>query len=156
MESEKTRRLCRELERLGAVTLPYVGSTRQVPGWPDRWIGHPLWTGWLEFKDEKTRLDPLQARRIEKINVCWPGGAYVCRFMGEGLLVQNSELHPLASCLCDPRALLCTLFSLQLKPVRWVEDRQRKLRELLDMFALDFRKKHGDDATLCAVLGDVT
>lgn len=76
-ESAKTRKLCRELEKIGAITLPYVGSARQIAGWPDRWIAHPLWTGWVEFKDGEGRLSKLQQHRLREIWLRDPGGAFV-------------------------------------------------------------------------------
>lgn len=77
-ESSKTRKLCRELEVLGAVTLPYVGSRYGVSGWPDRWICHPLWTGWVEFKDrDNDRPAKLQWKRLREIWLRDPGGVFV-------------------------------------------------------------------------------
>ena len=34
----------------GAVVLNKVGTVYEGRGWPDLWIAHPLWTGWLELK----------------------------------------------------------------------------------------------------------
>lgn len=74
-ESSETRTLCRELEAVGAITLPYIGHEFGVNGWPDRWICHPLWTGWCEFKIGEGALAPLQIRRLREIWKRNPGGA---------------------------------------------------------------------------------
>ena len=67
MECKKTRDLCNELKKLNAVVLAIVAHTKQEPGWPDRYICHTRWHGWIEFKDVHTRLAPLQRIRIREL-----------------------------------------------------------------------------------------
>jgi hypothetical protein len=62
-----------------------------LPGQPDRYISHRSWHGWIEFKDEKTKLKPIQAMRIKEMNERAPGTAYVARFIGDEFL--NIEDH---------------------------------------------------------------
>lgn len=66
-ESQLTRRLCRELEELGALTFAVVGGMRQEAGWPDRYVAHAVWSGWLEFKVYGNALSPLQAKRLREL-----------------------------------------------------------------------------------------
>ncbi len=80
MECEKTRKLCTELKNVNALVFAIVGSTRQEPGWPDRWISHKLWTGFIEFKDERTAIKKKQRWIIQQINKRSPGGAFFVRF----------------------------------------------------------------------------
>lgn len=66
-ESESTRRFCQEMVKLNAVVFSIVGSNMQSPGWPDRYIAHRRWAGWIEFKGPRTRLAHLQALRIRAL-----------------------------------------------------------------------------------------
>lgn len=70
-----TRRLCRELEGLGAATFAAVGG-RASCGWPDRYLAHPLWCGWVEFKRRGARPTKAQELRIQALTTagaaaCW-------------------------------------------------------------------------------------
>jgi len=78
-ESAQTRELCRELEALGAITHAQVANQFSSPGWPDRYIIHPLWHGHLEFKAYNGSVTPLQAKVIRDLNARVPGSAYVVR-----------------------------------------------------------------------------
>jgi hypothetical protein len=71
MECETTRRFCRSLEAQGALTYPLIAGTAihggivtgaAPPGWPDRLVLHTKWKGFIECKEGKGRLTPLQAR----------------------------------------------------------------------------------------------
>jgi len=134
-ESEWTRGLCRDLEKLGAVTLALVaggksrGQMMQTPGWPDRYICHPLWMGWLEFKVDAP-LTPLQAQRIRMLNERWPGCAYAVRQTNIGILVQNWKSESLLLSQNSARDLLRSLFQLQVKDAAWVEERQQLLGDI--------------------------
>lgn len=79
-ECKKTGQLGKALTSLGAVVVPYCATRRQPSGYPDRLVWHTKWSGWLEFKDIKTRLTPLQKHRITELNKRKPGSAYVVRF----------------------------------------------------------------------------
>jgi len=74
-----TRKMCRELERCNAVVFACVAHKMQAPGWPDRWVCHRRWRGWLEFKGDNTRLTALQRKRIRDLNDRQPGSAFVVR-----------------------------------------------------------------------------
>jgi len=104
-ECEWTRRICQEMVSCGAVVFSNRvlvggqgaaslrgGVVAGASGWPDRWIGHCLWSGWLEFKGLKTVIEPLQTKRIQEVNERQPGGAYVVR------LVDRGAVYGLAVC----------------------------------------------------------
>jgi hypothetical protein len=80
-ESEMTRRMCRDLHRLGCLVLDVVGHEMQEPGWPDRYVVLPSALGppvWLEFKNLHGRLTTKQEmilRRLRAMRV----PAYVVR-----------------------------------------------------------------------------
>jgi hypothetical protein len=67
MECEHTRKFCRALEYQGAVTYPAIASEMSPEGWPDRFVGHVRWQGWLEFKSIKGRLKLTQADRLNQL-----------------------------------------------------------------------------------------
>lgn len=78
-----TRKLCRELrDNHGAIIKAIVGGSLSGEGWPDRYLHHGL-IGcglWLEFKGEKTKLEPLQKHTICELNRLIEFSAFVIRF----------------------------------------------------------------------------
>ena len=66
-ESAFTAKICKTLESQGAVILALVGGFRQTRGIPDRFVAHPKWSGFLEFKGAATRLELHQKILIEKL-----------------------------------------------------------------------------------------
>lgn len=112
-ESAQTRALCRALEKCGALTFAVVGSTMQRAGWPDRWILHRDWTGWLEFKAHDGSVSAVQRTTLAGMNDRRPGTAYVVRFgpPGKPLLgrVETENSDVLSPWTGDARELLETL-----------------------------------------------
>lgn len=97
-ESEMTRKLCRALEGLGAVTYVAVGGRMSRPGWPDRWIGHRDWQGWVEFKaaGAKPRANQLACRRdIER--ALGQGSAAIAWHPGDGVIGRVET----GACWCE-------------------------------------------------------
>ncbi len=107
-ESPWTAKVGGEMKRLGALVFAVVGGDMQEPGWPDRYVAHPSYVGWLEFKGATTRVEKLQeivmrrlkARGANCYVVRWPGrietetGELLREFDGTGgdLLVKLREL----------------------------------------------------------------
>lgn len=79
-ESKWTREICGELHRNNAMVHAIVGTMMQAAGWPDRYVAHTLWQGYLEFKGEKTELKKHQAIILRELNKRRPGLAYVVRY----------------------------------------------------------------------------
>ena len=80
MECKRTRDLCTDLRARGAMVFAVVGSVMQEPGWPDRYVHHVWWSGWIEFKDGTRRLTPKQQYVIRELNARRPCSAFVVRF----------------------------------------------------------------------------
>lgn len=80
-ESAWTAKVCRELEMMNAVILPIVAQTKMPPGWPDRYIHHRYWQGFVEFKGETTVLAKHQEQRIGQLNERAPGSAFIARLL---------------------------------------------------------------------------
>lgn len=90
MESKKTRELCAELVAQGAKIFACVASLMQTSGWPDRYISHIKWSGWLEMKDEKTVLRTNQKIVIRDLRKRHTPVA-VLRFVGDVLRLEDEE-----------------------------------------------------------------
>jgi hypothetical protein len=78
-ESKDTRELCKEIEQHGGMVFACVGSRMQPSAWPDRQITHRLWSGWIEFKNAKRKVDLKQTIIMERLNKAKPCAAYVVR-----------------------------------------------------------------------------
>lgn len=83
-ESKDTREFCAELLRVNARFLALVGSKQQQNGWPDRYVSHAYWHGWIEFKNGKRKLDPLQIVRRNDMNSRQPGSCVMIRLYEDG------------------------------------------------------------------------
>ena len=81
-ESERTRRFCAEMIRLNGVVFAVVGGVRQEAGWPDRYICHRVWQGWIEFKNPNGTLSTKQRIVLRSLHERKPGLAYVVRWPG--------------------------------------------------------------------------
>jgi hypothetical protein len=90
-ESKFTKRTCEGLESLGAMILPVVANAKMPPGWPDRYVCHRSWDGWLEFKKDDGRLRKIQRAVLERLDVRIPGRALVVRELEDG--VGQLETH---------------------------------------------------------------
>jgi hypothetical protein len=88
-EPELTRELCKGLVKLGCMIQARVGSKRQAPGWPDRWLCHTLWTGHVEFKGRDTAIEPLQLKIVRDLNAIRPDTAYIARFVDAGIMIHD-------------------------------------------------------------------
>jgi hypothetical protein len=66
-ECKETRKICKALKAKGALVFAVVGGPMQEPGWPDRYVAHWKWSGWLEFKTPTGRLTPLQKQRLDAL-----------------------------------------------------------------------------------------
>lgn len=97
-ESEWTRLVCEEMSRCNTIIFPCVASKMQAAGWPDRWVCHKLWCGWLEFKGENTLLTVKQHHIIYSLNKRQPCSAFVVRWPNrieneEGELITHFDGH---------------------------------------------------------------
>lgn len=78
-ECEKTRNICKDLEKLGAL-IYVLGGTPASSGLPDRLIVHNKWSGLLEFKDIDTQLRNNQRINIKKMVMKTQDFVYIVRF----------------------------------------------------------------------------
>lgn len=79
-ESTISQKLCDALRKMGSVVFKIHGHAMQQPGIPDFYLAHPLWQGWIETKGATTKLTPLQATFLRKLQVNG-ANAYVLRFL---------------------------------------------------------------------------
>lgn len=107
-----TRDVCRLLTKQNALVLPIVGNRFAPPGWPDRYIAHRKWCGFIEFKGERTVVSPVQRRviadlRARDVNV------WVARDAGCQIVVEDEEGNVVAR--TSPIGFLDELAKLQLR-----------------------------------------
>jgi len=81
-ETKLRKPFVKALREIGAVVIPYVGSSYGQQGVSDVFIAHKDWHGWIEFKGPTTQIAPLQQifiNGMRKRNV----NAGVIRLLGE-------------------------------------------------------------------------
>jgi hypothetical protein len=66
MESKFTKKVCGILKNRGALVFACMGTEYQS-GWPDRYVSHKRWRGWIEFKSLKRRLELNQKITIQQL-----------------------------------------------------------------------------------------
>lgn len=55
------------LKEAGAEILNLHGHAMQAPGWPDLYVAHRIWTGWIELKVDDNDLRPNQVRVVRAL-----------------------------------------------------------------------------------------
>lgn len=88
-ESSNTRSVCDKLRKQGAEIFSCVASRMQTPGWPDRFVAHKQWSGWIEFKREGENLNTLQSIIVRKLKERGANVAIVHHLNDGGLQVDN-------------------------------------------------------------------
>jgi hypothetical protein len=79
-ESADTRDLCKRLQKeCACMSYPLVAGRYTPSGWPDRYLHHPIWRGFVEFKTEDGRIKHLQKNTLRELRYRAPGTAYVVR-----------------------------------------------------------------------------
>lgn len=68
-ESEWNRAWSEWLERAGARVFAVVGSTYQEAGWPDRYVAHRVFAGWVEGKQDARQLTTAQRLTCKELCV---------------------------------------------------------------------------------------
>ena len=109
-EGEWTRDVCEQMTRCNAMILPNVAGRMVAPGWPDRLVWHRYWSGLLEFKGKRTRVEPHQKIKLRELRERQPGCVFVVRYpdriedengslianfdgSGHGLIIKLAELR---------------------------------------------------------------
>ena len=60
-------RLKKDLEALNGVVLSVHGHAMQAPGWPDLYVAHSRWSGWIELKMPRGSLSGIQVAVGKKL-----------------------------------------------------------------------------------------
>jgi len=74
--------------KCNAIIFSCVGGSMQSAGWPDRYVSHLWWQGWLEFKGENTLLTIKQHHILFSLNKRNPCSAFVIRWPNR---IENEE-----------------------------------------------------------------
>lgn len=56
-----------DMRAAGALVLGLHGHAMQSPGWPDLYVAHPRYDGWVELKGDGGSLSPLQTAVGKKL-----------------------------------------------------------------------------------------
>ncbi len=76
-ETEFQKKIVKMLKNRGAMVLNVHGHGMQVSGWPDLYVAHHKWTGWIELKVgdrgvtglQKVKIRELKKRRVNAVVV---------------------------------------------------------------------------------------
>jgi len=90
-ETQRTRALCEQLVKHNTTVFACVAQKMQAPGWPDRFLSHTKWRGWVEFKNPKTPLTTDQRLILRALRKADPFSAYVGRFLSDTELQFEDE-----------------------------------------------------------------
>lgn len=88
------------LRSQGALTYPCIASFETPRGWPDVHVVHRMWTGLVERKAEKTRIEPHQKVMMRDI-IRRTKIAYYCvvaRHVGNDAIVVTYVSDTLEEC----------------------------------------------------------
>lgn len=111
LETHFQRKLIQLIEDVGAVVLNVHGHSYQKSGWPDLYVAHWAWSGWMELKVGRNRPSPLQREMMislarRRVNVVWvrlkddvvtvhaPDGIVLKSLMWERLDVSDLFISP--------------------------------------------------------------
>jgi hypothetical protein len=67
-ETDFKNRIVSALKSQGALTFKVHGHAFQSSGWPDLYVAHRKWTGWLELKVGSRALTTLQTIILRKLS----------------------------------------------------------------------------------------
>ena len=59
-ESKYQAQVIKNLKAVGAQVLNLHGHAMQAPGWPDLFVAHPYYSGWIELKTKNGNLREVQ------------------------------------------------------------------------------------------------
>ncbi len=116
-ECSETRALCRLLEQCNALTYAAVGGQYGASGWPDRFVAHPAWSGWLEMKTGNRKLSAGQQNVLRRLNEAGVR-AYVLRLGNLNVYVEAWDgatllVHPVPRSGRGAASLLAALGNLK-------------------------------------------
>lgn len=63
VENDVRDLFCNSIERCNGVAFKVHGHLGQEPGWPDIYMAHRDWNGWIEFKRDGGAMTTLQYKR---------------------------------------------------------------------------------------------
>lgn len=103
-ETKWTAKVTQIMERKGAIKFAIVGGDMQEPGWPDRFIAHRWWHGFLEFKNPTT-VSTTKQRLVIRALTERGVNAFFCRRVDEWHCQLEDHDHNVVG-ECDWRLLL--------------------------------------------------
>lgn len=66
-EGKLQAKLLKSLRDIGARVLKLHGHAMQAAGWPDTYVTHPKFSGWVELKSLDRKTEPLQKKIMNEL-----------------------------------------------------------------------------------------
>lgn len=112
-ESHFQSEVKRALESQGAEVLNLHGHAMQAAGWPDLYVAHWAWEGWLELKSGAEKLTSAQAHKLKVLDQRQVA-AFVLRASRGGVRVEDwsgfvEDVGPLGLCEMTGAKLIALL-----------------------------------------------
>jgi hypothetical protein len=121
-ECKHTRKLRKDLRSMGCMVYPMIGSRRQPSGWPDSYVAHASWRGFLECKDVNYQLQPHQRHVMTQLRLRGEQ-VWTLRFVDGRMQLEDFTCNDEVVAECNnPRELLSDLITLEAS-YRWLEHR---------------------------------
>ena len=89
-ENEFAKRMTKAIRDCNGIVLSVVGNKMQQAAWPDIYVAHRYWQGWIEFKGHRTVLREDQRRMIEELHKRGVN-AVVVRYHPEGCMIETEH-----------------------------------------------------------------
>jgi hypothetical protein len=92
-EGKETRELCALLVKCNAMVFVTNVTVYGTDGWPDRYIAHRYWSGWVEFKVGRNQLSDKQREVLDGLR---QRGVQACciRITEAELVVDETQTYP--------------------------------------------------------------
>jgi len=69
-ETAFSRELKLIIQSVGGIYFKIHGHAMQESGWPDSYISHPFWRGWVELKNGDRKVTKLQQEKMSRLINC--------------------------------------------------------------------------------------
>lgn len=79
------------LRRQGAMVYPLIAGRDTPEDWPDRYVAHEWWQGFVELKTKRLRLQPGQALVIRMLRERYVNVHAVRLFDDQTLVVEDTD-----------------------------------------------------------------
>lgn len=97
-ESEFQTRLINALKKKGASVFNCHGHAMQEAGWPDLWVGHPKFQGWIELKIAGGKLSGKQKVILKRLWRCRSASLVITQTEDDSFEVGHPQHDEIITC----------------------------------------------------------